>query len=423
VSDLQVPESLQDAQHSFQDSVRRYEAEAGRWKRWHRWSWLGNAMLTCLTQVIAVAGLALQRQDFADFTLYLLLPFLSFCGISFTAFQLLVAPQNRWLSYRAAVQKLWRLAVYYRAGLFPFTDPRDVRLLKQKLQDICEPLEQRCRESWKETCNRLLRDYKLLEVPGGSYPELPREGLRPPLSDGQAYLDGRLRHQRQWYLAKARRYQCEYYAFMASIGLIYTFNFAWSLFAGRAFWLIAGTTAVTLMLFAILDFLNRGPLWVQYRQAASDLDAIEKAYEASDRPFDLLDQQRRAQRLVEHVEQALWREFHWFAIQQRQRPKSDPDLHAGEAYRPQPIPTGNVALPSELEELREVLARNAHEVWAERRLEEGWRLGAPRDEIRKLTPCLIAYEKLPESEKDYDRSTAMETLKTIVALGYRIEKT
>ena len=34
-----------------------------------------------------------------------------------------------------------------------------------------------------------------------------------------------------------------------------------------------------------------------------------------------------------------------------------------------------------------------------------------------------AYDALPESEKEYDRTTAMETVKTILALGYRIEKT
>ena len=30
--------------------------------------------------------------------------------------------------------------------------------------------------------------------------------------------------------------------------------------------------------------------------------------------------------------------------------------------------------------------------------------------------------QLPESEKQYDRNSAMETLKAIVSLGYRIEK-
>jgi len=32
------------------------------------------------------------------------------------------------------------------------------------------------------------------------------------------------------------------------------------------------------------------------------------------------------------------------------------------------------------------------------------------------------YNELPESEKEHDRVTAMETIKAIIALGYRIQK-
>jgi hypothetical protein len=33
----------------------------------------------------------------------------------------------------------------------------------------------------------------------------------------------------------------------------------------------------------------------------------------------------------------------------------------------------------------------------------------------------VSYEELPESEKQYDRITVLGVLKTILALGYRIE--
>lgn len=35
-------------------------------------------------------------------------------------------------------------------------------------------------------------------------------------------------------------------------------------------------------------------------------------------------------------------------------------------------------------------------------------------------PCLVAYEELPEVEKAYDRDTALETLKLISKLGFKI---
>jgi len=69
--------------------------------------------------------------------------------------------------------------------------------------------------------------------------------------------------------------------------------------------------------------------------------------------------------------------------------------------------------------LTELLARNNHDIWAQKRLAEGWTCG-PRNDALKQNPCLVPYEELPESEKEYDRQTAIQTLKTIVALGYRI---
>jgi RyR domain len=91
------------------------------------------------------------------------------------------------------------------------------------------------------------------------------------------------------------------------------------------------------------------------------------------------------------------------------------------AYEPQPIDTSNAQLNEEILELTERLAKNAHDVWARLRLAEGWRYGPRRDEAKKEHPSLIPYEDLPEPEKEYDRNVAMETLKAILALGYRIE--
>lgn len=91
-------------------------------------------------------------------------------------------------------------------------------------------------------------------------------------------------------------------------------------------------------------------------------------------------------------------------------------------YHPCPIDTDNVALDDEIRRLTEELARNAHDIWAKQRMADGWRFGSRRDDAKKEHPCLVPYEQLPESEKDYDRNAAMQTLKAIVALGYRIVK-
>jgi len=91
-------------------------------------------------------------------------------------------------------------------------------------------------------------------------------------------------------------------------------------------------------------------------------------------------------------------------------------------YNPQPLDTSHVELSPDLQELTELLARNTHDVWAKQRLSEGWKYGATRNDVEKRHPCLVDYEELPEGEKEYDRKTAMETLKMIKKLGFKIEK-
>jgi DNA-binding response OmpR family regulator len=92
------------------------------------------------------------------------------------------------------------------------------------------------------------------------------------------------------------------------------------------------------------------------------------------------------------------------------------------SYQPTPVGTSQIELPPQILQLTEALARNAHDVWANQRLADGWRYGPQRDDHRKKHPCLVPYEQLPESEKQYDRNAAMETLKTVIAIGYRICK-
>ena len=91
-------------------------------------------------------------------------------------------------------------------------------------------------------------------------------------------------------------------------------------------------------------------------------------------------------------------------------------------YIPKPVDTSGVTLPQEILDIQEKLAKNTHETWAAQRLADGWKQGAERNDQEKIHPCLIPYEELSETEKNYDRNTAMETLKLIIALGYEIRR-
>ena len=81
-----------------------------------------------------------------------------------------------------------------------------------------------------------------------------------------------------------------------------------------------------------------------------------------------------------------------------------------------------IQLPQELNPLVEQMAKNVHEVWAAGRITDGWMYGKKRDDEKKTHPCLVPYEELPESEKEYDRQTAISTLKFILAQGFTISK-
>ena len=91
-------------------------------------------------------------------------------------------------------------------------------------------------------------------------------------------------------------------------------------------------------------------------------------------------------------------------------------------YTPNPMDVSKIKLPEDLLELTERIAENVHENWAAGRIASGWVYGPERDDDLKTTPCLVPYADLPEEEKEYDRHTALQTLRLIVALGYKIEK-
>jgi ryanodine receptor 2 len=91
-------------------------------------------------------------------------------------------------------------------------------------------------------------------------------------------------------------------------------------------------------------------------------------------------------------------------------------------YVPKPIDTSHVTLTDAQRRLIEQLSANAHDVWAKKRIEDGWQYGPSRNDNAKTHPCLVPYNQLPESEKDYDRVMVEQVIRAAVALGYRIEE-
>lgn len=91
-------------------------------------------------------------------------------------------------------------------------------------------------------------------------------------------------------------------------------------------------------------------------------------------------------------------------------------------YIPNPINVEGVVLPKEIEELTEYIAENVHEEWAKQRIREGWTFASQTNKNLRQSFDLVPYCELLDSEKVYDRKMAMNTLRVLCKLGYRIQK-
>ena len=89
-------------------------------------------------------------------------------------------------------------------------------------------------------------------------------------------------------------------------------------------------------------------------------------------------------------------------------------------YDPHPMDLSDVELDEDLLELTEIIAENTHEVWGLARKEEGIIWGPVND--ARHNQDMVPYCDLPESEKDYDRNTAMMALKLAKKLGFHLSR-
>ena len=96
-------------------------------------------------------------------------------------------------------------------------------------------------------------------------------------------------------------------------------------------------------------------------------------------------------------------------------------------YTPHKINLDDVELDDDLEDLLEAIAENAHDVWAEKRMEEGYVYGKENNSDKDKGPLtnkdLVPYSDLPNSEKQYDRDMAAQTLKLAKRLGFKVTRT
>ncbi|XP_028295256.1 LOW QUALITY PROTEIN: ryanodine receptor 3 [Gouania willdenowi] len=90
------------------------------------------------------------------------------------------------------------------------------------------------------------------------------------------------------------------------------------------------------------------------------------------------------------------------------------------SFIPTPVDTSQIVLPPHLDNIRDKLAENIHELWGMNKIELGWTYGKVRDDNKRQHPCLVDFSKLPETERNYNVQMSSETLKTLLALGCHV---
>ena len=91
-------------------------------------------------------------------------------------------------------------------------------------------------------------------------------------------------------------------------------------------------------------------------------------------------------------------------------------------YVPAPHTMAIEQLPESLQTMLEKMAENVHETWAYQKMAEGWTFGEAYDLMAKKHPSLKPYAELDESQKNYDRNTALATLSFLINEGFIISK-
>jgi len=94
----------------------------------------------------------------------------------------------------------------------------------------------------------------------------------------------------------------------------------------------------------------------------------------------------------------------------------------GYRYLPSPLSSSEFRLSADLMKLSKTLATNTHNVWAKNLIGTGWTFGRDKDPEKKLHPHLLPFDSLSYEGAKYNIDMAVETLKVIQALGYKITR-
>ncbi|XP_061645502.1 ryanodine receptor 2-like isoform X2 [Phyllopteryx taeniolatus] len=102
---------------------------------------------------------------------------------------------------------------------------------------------------------------------------------------------------------------------------------------------------------------------------------------------------------------------------------SQTDKNTDRNFDPQPVETSNMTVPERLEFSVNKYAEHTHDKWSLDKFANGWVHGEQLCENTKVHPLLKPYRALAEKDKEVYRSAIKETIKSMLAFGWTIERT
>lgn len=330
-----VPSALANR---YEHLRQRYDLHAQRYKVGFRVLSLTASVSTWLSLVLVVlAGLTFPDNIMLhDTVLHILIPILSTLVFLASGGLAIYDLQGRWKEARRAAERLRSDACLYRARLAPYADDRRDSIFERLLERTAGRADLRRGEAFFDL--RHWRHYLSwlwpTPHPDPDPPHTPdqADALVPAgddVSEERAVLDGRLYNQQRWLRRRSRSFALRLLlGFQLPVLAISAFNMIYTLWHGRTLWIVGLTTALTLMLFAVRDQLDYGPLFSRYVRVHGNLEDLRRAYLVATgrlsaaalpsyvdhNPFANLDEQARLRLLVYLTERVLSAEYEsWYA--------------------------------------------------------------------------------------------------------------
>ena len=94
------------------------------------------------------------------------------------------------------------------------------------------------------------------------------------------------------------------------------------------------------------------------------------------------------------------------------------------AYKPRDFGFSGVKIPPFIQDdddLCNALGKNYHNMWVMRRLKHGWKWNRERAQEMKENPALGPFEHLNEDDQSYNISAALDQLRMVMWMGFKIE--